>query len=181
MIEDIVEQDIVTLQENQAQITAIFQQLLVAIEDQVLSIGGNKLHTYGLPEVVRSASWNGIEHEREAQHTNPQLTSLAEDNFYAMTAEQQDVYNDFLEVFENFSLGLDNERNMMFLGARLVVQEKPSSSILYYMLYVVMEKLLWPHHPVELRLHCWQVENDTQHLQSTTQHAYPRIPNMHNF
>jgi DNA replication protein DnaC len=34
-----------------------------------------------------------------------------------LTSEQQDVFTQFLSMVDNFTLGLNNERNMVFLSA----------------------------------------------------------------
>ena len=117
MIKDMVLQAMVIEDEDEDWIAVILGRLLTEIEDQVLAIGGNKLHTYGLPEVVRPDSWVGIEHQREEAHTHAGLSTLAEARREKMTPEQLDVYNEFLAVVDNFTLGLHNDRNLMFLGA----------------------------------------------------------------
>jgi hypothetical protein len=117
MIADPIDQHIVGLEEDEQQFTAIIQELLASIENQVLLSGGNKLHTYGLPEVVRSDEWLGIEREREASHSNPQQGRLAVENFAKMTEEQQAVFTEFIDLVDSCWLGLPNERNMLFLSA----------------------------------------------------------------
>ena len=117
MITDRVSQEIVNLGVDQSQIDEIKQDLLRSVENQVLLNGGNKLATYGLPEVVRSIGWSGIEAELQEQHNGPSQRRLAEENYSRMTDEQKEVYNEFLELVNHFCLGLPVSHTMLFLNA----------------------------------------------------------------
>ena len=117
MITDRVSQEIVNLGVDQSQIDEIKQDLLRSVENQVLLNGGNKLATYGLPEVVRSIRWSGIEAELQEQHNGPSQRRLAEENYSRMTDEQKEVYNEFMDLVNHFCLGLPVSHTMLFLNA----------------------------------------------------------------
>ncbi|CAL4067132.1 unnamed protein product, partial [Meganyctiphanes norvegica] len=79
----------------------IFNEALVLIEDKVLSLGGKKIETYGLPMTLRSRQTPSYELLRECNYDIPKLKKFVQDNENKLTIDQQAAYT---YISENIGL-----------------------------------------------------------------------------
>ena len=96
-------------------ITSIQNRLLTELENTVLSIGGNPITSYGLPQPNRSLL--NVEYERELSYNRDSEINSANDNIRLMNQDQLSVFNEFTDIIERYEMGLTNDTNLIFLDA----------------------------------------------------------------
>ena len=95
---------------------SLVNNLLIELEDKLISIGGNNLQSYGLPVANRSRV-NNVELERELSYNREDQAQIANDHQQLLTPEQNAVYVAILQMIDNFELGLPLDYNLIFLDA----------------------------------------------------------------
>lgn len=99
-------EDILHLNENMNQQTAD-NIALVQLEDCVLQMGGQCLHSYGLPAAQRDAAERiGKDYRREVDYDTEQQRERAMRNHTLMTPDQQHVFKTFMKAVEENATGI---------------------------------------------------------------------------